>query len=295
MKTYDEMAKYVLEVRDEHERKRKRRIYIAKRAVPAAAGVLGAFIIGFGIMRNYKRPDTFPTPDTVVEIENTTVVSTALPQDTETAATTAVVTSTDTAKTTVSTSTVTSVSSQSAANTQNTTEKTGTTAAQTTSAEASMTTETTAVSTTITTTVTQKVTTTTERVSANPPGGISDPPNGGTTTAESHDPWYDMPIHKQYYNALLDGYVADLTPAYRGGYPISDEWVGERISGAKMKSQKLVDGVVKQCMAEAFRINCISDEKAVAIRFEGHEEFYLYHIDGTDLNGLMKEIPPLET
>jgi hypothetical protein len=117
---------------------------------------------------------------------------------------------------------------------------------------------------------------------------------GSAPSAGSSDPWYDLPVHKRYYNAFLDGYVAELTPAYRGGYPISSDWIGDHISSAKMKSQYRVEGVVKQCAAEAYYIKGYSDENVVAIKFEGYDEYYLYHTDNTDLNSLMKQIPPLE-
>ena len=300
MKTYDEMAKYVLEVRDEHEKKRKRRIYIAKRAVPALAGVLGAFIIGFGLWNNYKRPDTLPTPSTVVECETTMTASTA--QTTPKAVTTALTTSAVTSKIDANTTTSTTAASSSTAvyvttKAATTDAKPETTATQITSKPAAETISSTIPRITSTTTVTQTVTTTTTdpEMTGGPPAKSTQPPGGETPPGSAHNPWYDMPVHKQYYNAFLEGYVADLTPAYRSGYPISSELIGKHINSADMKSQYYVDGEVKRCKAEAYYINGFSDDDIVAIKFDGHDEYYLYHTDKTDLYSLMKIIPPLET
>ena len=300
MKTYDEMAKYVLEVRDEHEKKRKRKIYIAKRAVPAFAGVIGAFIIGFGLWNNYRRPDMLPTPSTVVESETTMTASTA--QTTPKAVTTALTTSAVTSKIDANTTTSTTAAASSTAvyvttKAATTAAKPETTATQITSKPVADTTSSTTVRATSTTTVTQTVTTTTTdpEMTGGPPAKSTQPPGGGTPPGSAHNPWYDMPVYRQYYNAFLEGYVADLTPAYRSGYPISSELIGKHISSADMKSQYYVDGEVKSCKAEAYFINGFSDDDIVAIKFDGHDEYYLYHTDKTDLYSLMKIIPPLET
>lgn len=300
MKTYDEMAKYVLEVRDEHEKKRKRKIYIAKRAVPAFAGVIGAFIIGFGLWNNYRRPDMLPTPSTVVESETTAIASTA--QTTPKTMTTAVTASAVTAKTDANTTTSTTAAASSTkayvtTNMVTTAAKPVTAPPPSTSKPATDTTSSTTVRATSTTTVTQTVTTTTTdtEMTGNPPAKSTQPPGCGTTTGSPHNPWYDMPVHRQYYNAFLEGYVAELTPIYRSGYPISSELIGKHISSADMKSQYYVDGEVKRCKAEAYYINGFSDDDIVAIKFDGHDEYYLYHTDKTDLYSLMKIIPPLET
>ena len=132
-------------------------------------------------------------------------------------------------------------------------------------------------------------------MTGNPPAKSTQPPGGGTPPVSDHDPWYDMAIYRQYYNAFLEGYVAVLKPIYRSGYPISFEYVGARISSADMKSERLIDGELKQCTAEAYYINGFSDDDIVAIKFDGHDEYYLYHTDKTDVYSLMKIIPPLET
>ncbi|MCR4638783.1 hypothetical protein [Ruminococcus sp.] len=304
MKTYDEMTKYVLEVRDEHEKKRKRRIYIAKRAVPAAAGILGAFVIGLGVWRNYKRPDTFPTPGTVVESQTETTAVTA--QTTQKAVTTKVTTSAVISSAEANTTATTTAAAPAAetaltAKAVTTAKKLETAPPQTTSDNAAETTASATGRVTTTTVIQTATRTTTEpEITGNPPAKSSDPPGGytppgGGTQPSTHDPWYDMTIYRQYYNAFLDGYVAVLKPIYRGGYPISSELIGKHISSADMKSQYYVDGEVKSCKAEAYFINGFSDDDIVAIKFDGHDEYYLYHTDKTDLYSLMKQIPPLET
>jgi len=316
MKTYEEMTRCALEARDEHEKKRKRNIYIAKRAVPAFAGVFAAFIIGFGVWNNLKKPDTLPAPDNVVESVTTTSPA-VLPHSSETTVT--ALTTTTTAANTTSAAGNTTTTGTDAAKTETSAVTSTTESVQAQQASTHEAATTTAVHTTVTTmprTTTATTTaeppasfTTTTDIRASGtayggiPGGASGDPSGGdmavgggsAPSAGSSDPWYDLPVHKRYYNAFLDGYVAELTPAYRGGYPISSDWIGDHISGAKMKSQFRVEGVVKQCTAEAYYIKGYSDENVVAIKFEGYDEYYLYHTDNTDLNSLMKQIPPLES
>ena len=236
-----------------------------------------------------------PTPSTVVESETTAIASTA--QTTQKAMTTAVTAKTDANTTTTTTAAASSTKAYVTTNMVTTAAKPQTAPPPTTSKPATDTTSSTAVRATSTTTLTQTVTTTTTDIemTGNPPAKSTQPPGCGTTTGSTHNPWYDMPVHKQYYNAFLEGYVADLTPAYRSGYPISSELIGKHISSADMKSQYYVDGEVKRCKAEAYYINGFSDDDIVAIKFDGHDEYYLYHTDKTDLYSLMKIIPPLET
>ena len=94
MKTYEEMAEYVLEVRDEYEKKRKRRIIAAKRIVPAVAGVCCTMAIVFGIWKGHVKPDEFLlTNDITIDATTTAAVTTTLhTTDNVTAYTTSVTT-----------------------------------------------------------------------------------------------------------------------------------------------------------------------------------------------------------
>ena len=314
MKTYEEMARCALEARDEHEKKRKRKIYIAKRAVPAFAGVFAAFIIGLGIRNNFKKPDTFPTPDNVVEIMTTTSTDSALPHTSGTTVTTlaansaaantaATITSAAKTETTSVTSATGSVQTQSAA----TQETAPTTAVQTTASTLPKT-------TTVTTTAEPAVsftTTTDDRPSGTDYGGIpsgasgnpssgdmnvggkggDDPVCGGSAPSScSSDPWYDLPVYQAYADAFIDGYAK----IYHSGYKISSDIIGGDIAAARMKSSYPVEGTVRTFYAYAYYINGFSSENAVAIRFDGQREYYLYLTDDMDLDNIKKQIPPLE-
>ena len=321
MKTYDEMARYVLEVRDEHERKRKKRITFIKRSVPAAIAVMGAFIIGFGIWKGYKRPEQLPFPDNII---NNTSVTTTLPHASETAlittTTNKTVITSETSETSVSASTQTAKISQTTAEASVTTavsaeessEASTVTALSTTKAAA---TSSAAAKTTSSTSqpVPHAIITTTiaySELSGDPPtgagaggalpssgtegsggsqtagGGAAPPSTEGNGGGGIYDPWYGLPIYQQFTNAYVSGY----TKTYTSGCAISDRYVGDMIGSVNMESGQPVEGFIKQCTAEAFHINGIDAESAIAVKFYGHNEYYLYHTRDTDIYDIMKQI-----
>ena len=312
MKTYDEMTRCALEARDEHEKKRKRRIYIAQRAVAAAAGVFAAFIIGFGIRNNYKKSDTFRIPDNTVENAAATTVSTELTHSKETTITTHTTITAAVNKTTTQKSTQTTVVSSLTASVQ--TQQTSSTNKAAEAAVTEHTTEyTTASAAPITSTVTTVLvndttvtTTADDRPSSVSYTGGATGETGGASGGEgsgdmctgggcgpsagSSDMWYSLPLYQAYEEASIDGYAE----TYYSGYRISSELIGGNIAAAKMKSGYPVDGVVRTCFAYAYYINGLSSENAVAIKFDGQTEYYLYLTDDMDLDNIKKQIPPLE-
>ena len=70
MKNYEDMAKAVLEARDEYIKKKKKRILFVKRASAISFGA--AAIIGIGIFANALKPPQKPTAESSVIITNTT-------------------------------------------------------------------------------------------------------------------------------------------------------------------------------------------------------------------------------
>ena len=307
MKNYDERIESIFRKYDEKIEAKRRKNAVIRRIAFSTSGLCAAVIVAVLAIKipnrtDFNPPDVVEPSTTFVEVTTTT----DLPKTTGQANTTFTTSFANSeTKTTEIMTNVTTVSNKTELTTSNNTLTTTTTKhispvttaldttktttqAKTTTLNITETTVTTTVKVTSTSTTTQVVTTTTRLSGGNPPPGVGTQPS-------THDPWYDMPIYRQYYNALLDGYVADLTPIYRSGYPISDELIGESISGARMTSQYRVDGVIKQCQAEAYYINGFSDDDIVAIKFDGHDEYYLYHTDKTDVYSLMKIIPPLET
>lgn len=313
MDRFEKRAEYIMQHGDKILEKKKHRNMIIRRVSFSCASAFAAVIVGFFAWKSPLPKIDLPsetiisetsivTPTNVVEVTTTT----DLPQTTGQANTTFTTTFANSeTKTTETMTNVTTVSNKTELTTSNNTLTTTTkhispvttvlnttkttTQVKTTTLNITETTVTTTVRVTSTTTVTQTVTTTT-----------TDPNMGGNQPAKStrpinDNPWYDMPIYEQYYNALLEGYVADLTPIYRSGYPISSELIGEHISSAEMESQWRIDGEIKRCKAEAFYIKNFSDDKVIAIKFDSHDDYYLYHTDETDVSSLMKQIPPLET
>ena len=316
MKTYEEMAKYVLEVRDEHDKKKKHRIAAAKRVIPAAAGAFCAFIIGFGIFKGYNRPDTLPVHDNIIESETTSAQVTTLTQTTNksgTALTTAAASAEkSTSKTAVSETKATTVKTEvTSVTSSNQTSAVTSSAAERTTAVTSVTASTTAPTTTYTTVTTLETTTT----AIGGGGGLSgdsqhDFPGGmgggsaggdgnggyagggtggsGGSGSSEEERWSQLTINHRYYYAFIDGYEE----VYVNGYMISSDIVGSWIGEAEMESQTFIDGYIKKCSAEVYSINGYSDKEVVAIKFKGHDEYYLYCKINTDIYELMKKIPP---
>lgn len=307
MKNYDERIESIFRKYDEKIEAKRRKNAVIRRIAFSTSGICAAVIVAVLAIKIPNRTD-FNPPDVIEPSTNSVEVTTttALPQTTEQSSTTFTTTFANSeTKTTETMTNVTTVSNKTELTTSNNTLTTTTkhispvttvlnttkttTQVKTTTLNITETTVTTTVRVTSTTTVTQTVTTTT-----------TDPNMGGNQPAKStrpinDNPWYDMPIYEQYYNALLEGYVADLTPIYRSGYSISSELIGEHISSAEMESQWRIDGEIKRCKAEAFYIKNFSDDKVIAIKFDSHDDYYLYHTDETDVSSLMKQIPPLET
>ena len=317
MKTYDEMAKYVLEVRDEYEKKRARRITATKRCIPAVAGLFCTLIVVFGVWKGNIKPEKLPSVDEVTVTETISASTATMMHTTETtsaAKTTVFTTASSSTKTTASSAvpTASSVTSVTVFSTAETTSA----AVQSTSASATTeqhTSATTSSSVTVTTTVTNVTTVTVTETTTlqftggggsigeggwpfggdGGNGGYGGGSNGGgASSGEGNgggiDPWYNLPLNQQFNNAYIDGYGA----IFVNGYLISPEAVGDWIGVAVMQSQAPVEGLTRTCKAKVYYLNDISDDTAVAIRFNGYDEYYLYCVSGTDIYDMMKIIPP---
>ena len=319
MKTYEEMAKYVLEVRDEHDKKRKHRIALAKRVIPAAAGVCCAFIIGFGVFKGFNRPDTLPVHDNIIESETTSAQVTTIPQttkNTSTALTTAV-TSTEksTSKTTVSESKVTTVKTEVTSETSSKqTSSAAASSAEHTTASTSVTASTNAPTTTYTTVTTQETTTTIAigggglsggsgqdfpggtggagggSEGGNGNGGYAGGATGGGTGGSGGGQGEKLPINQLYCFAFIEG----DDNIYITLYMISREYVGAWIGRADMLAGQLTDGQENIRTADVYFINGFSDTEAVAIKFDDHDGYYLYYGPNADVYKITRSIPTAE-
>ena len=46
-----------------------------------------------------------------------------------------------------------------------------------------------------------------------------------------------------------------------------------------------------QCVADVYSVNGITDESAVAIKFMGNDEYYLYYMPDADLYKIIQTVP----
>lgn len=109
MKNYEEMAKLVLEARDEYVKKKKNRVLFLKRASVVTFGA--AAVLGIGIFTHAMKPPKKPTPSQsgiIVENETTSAVTTVAPTSPSTTASR----TTTAAQTTAATTAVTTASAR---------------------------------------------------------------------------------------------------------------------------------------------------------------------------------------
>ncbi len=262
MKNYEEMAKLVLEARDEYVKKKKNRVLFLKRASVVTFGA--AAVLGIGIFTHAMKPPKKPTPSQsgiIVETETTSAETTAA--QTSPSTTAPKTTATNQMTTTFVSTTVTTSSTQQTVTTVHTT----TVAARTTR---------TAVNTTaaVTTSVTVQTTaamTTTDCIATNE---IS-------TGSTEHIPWKRV-------------YYGDNNTIYRfcsndsGTITASADYVGEYYGDAT-----LAIGSERQ-PCKMYTYKNFSPQYACAVKESNNDEFVLYtawsnfetlgeFLDGTDI------------
>ncbi|WP_024860449.1 hypothetical protein [Ruminococcus flavefaciens] len=320
MKTYEETAQYILEVRNEHEKKIKRRKALAMRIIPAAAGICSAVVICFAALKNNRKPIDLITDESVITGGSVSVVTT-VPHGTEEAVTTQIstaqtitqttaeTTAKTTAETTVSAASVTAAKAtvqveQSYAKTTNVltaaaTSAVHTTAASTTCVTATMTAETVTADVTTQVTTEEPINTGGWHWNGNGDGdwnyggfgGFGGGGNAGGGEGGGEDSgeeqWLQLPINEKYCYAYIYGYDS----VYVNLYMISPEYAGERIDSADMLSGQMIGGQQMQCSADVYSVNGIADASAVAVKFEGNEGYYLYYKPNADLYKITQTVP----
>ena len=262
MKNYEEMAKLVLEARDEYVKKKKNRVLFLKRASVVTFGA--AAVLGIGIFTHVMKPPKKPTPSQsgiIVETETTSAETTAA--QTSPSTTAPKTTATNQTTTTFVSTTVTTSSTQQTVTTVHTT----TVAARTTR---------TAVNTTaaVTTSVTVQTTaamTTTDCIATNE---IS-------TGSTEHIPWKRV-------------YYGDNNTIYRfcsndsGTITASADYVGEYYGDATLA----IDSERQPCQMYTYKN--FSPQYVCAVKEADDDEFVLYtawpnfeslgeFLDGTDI------------
>lgn len=318
MKSYEEMARYVLEVRDGYEKKKRRRAGVLRICVPVAAGLCAVLLIGVGIWKNMPAPDKIPSAEHIITTETVPSGTTSVRPAAEKPVTsfTAAVSAVTSAASSTVTETVSVTEKQSgtsriataavtAAQTKATTALTHTRApdlVQTTTINAAETTvtggnmgipvtNTTTVSggdmgipSTRTTTASpvitaqQWVTTGTQTVTT----GIHQNPGGGTI------PWIWESVEHQYDTAELDGFEG----SYKTAYAINPkyDYISEAIARAVMTGYDSENNEAHTCEATAYHVKGLDDNDAVAIKFSSNNNYYLYCRDYMNINELMDRI-----
>lgn len=278
MKSYEEMARYVLEVRDEHEKKQQKRKILFRRYTPLAASFCAFVLIGLGVWKNFPSPDKLP-PDSVITTTETTSLTSASYAVTTSRSSTAVQTTTtktssvSSSVTTASTAKTTSVTAVSSENVLSTTrnstqtqptttaEKTHTLVTLTTSYQSTATdieTSTKAVTAPNTVSTTVAVTETTTTLA-----------NSGAGTR----PWSEFNIYYKYNVAYVNG----ITGRYlSSGIPVRDFEIESFIAEAEMSGIDSATNELHVCTAEAYRIKDMDEKKGIAIKFPEKNEYYLY-------------------
>jgi hypothetical protein len=333
MKTYEETAQYILEVRNEHDRKVKRRKAAAMRVIPAAAGICGAVVICLAAVKNYRKPTDLTTDDGVITGVTVSVVTT-VPQSTEEAVTTLTQAVKTPAGTTVSATSVTATDV--AAVTEQTSTKT--TYAATAAAVTAVRTTAAAPSVTVTTTVEAVTTTvTTQEITAGPIiagggsgngngneggdwdhggysgegsgfggygggggfdcGGFGEGDSGGTGSgvkAGSENSSEEQWKQLPINEKYCYAYIYGYDRVYTSLYPITPDYAGEWIDSAEMLGSQMIEGQEMKCGADVYSVIGITDTSAVAIKFEGNDGYYLYYKPNADLYNIMNTVPQAE-
>lgn len=297
MKSYEEMAKYVLEVRDEHERKRRKRKIIIRRYAPAAASLCALLLICLGTWKNMPSPDishnnivTTTTKSAAVTAVASSDVKETAPAITKTsyvsenpATYTAAISSTLTVnKTSVRTSVLTTKNQSTRTNTQTSAERT---TAVTATDKSTKTTEyiVTTPSTTNVNTEVQPVTVTkTSNVSENiatmpMTTEHSAQPAEETTTifqpgGMTSIPWALKNIEDQYPTAEMDDYFGSYTLQFR----ISATDIDSYLCEAYMYGYDPQEGEFHKCMANVYTLKNTSPEEQIAIKFDDVNKYFLY-------------------
>ena len=283
MKSYEEMARYVLEVRDEHERKQQKRKMLFRRYAPVAASLCVFLLIGLGVRKNIPEPDSFKTEVTVSTTEPATTVTVSYTQTTSVSTTVVRTTSAQTShasSTSVTTSsavttaensvhvtaasTITVLTHQSThTHTTATAEKTHTSATRTTSQD-----------------IHPHSTASTQQNSSPATMPLTVPqtePTSETTTSQpaaGTNPSHYQSIEEMYNTA----YVEELDANYfYSCITVKEFEIDSLISTAEMSGYDSDADKVVICVAEAYRLNSTDEKKAIAIKFSGNDNYYLYY------------------
>ncbi|MDE6833230.1 MAG: hypothetical protein K2J39_03135 [Ruminococcus sp.] len=296
MKNYEEMTKYVLEVRDEYVRKKKKRQAVIRKYTPVVSGFCVALIVGFG---SWQHMSEFP--DIPTESHNTEIIT----DITETTSSTDTTHEHTTLKTTIHHTTVPVITHEIATEEIFITDTLVYTTTQpapeteiSTSTELQVTEELPVITDTVIITepvITEEIITDfvitepvkeeivtepviTETVVTEPETTdmtqtlIPDEVSEVTTTASDTTVWEELPINQQYnmaeFGTPLDFYMTV-------GQEVSADKTGDFICKAYMSGYDYSTDTYYHCYTDAFHI---TDSDDIAIKFGNDDRYYLYTI-----------------
>ena len=288
MKNYEEMAKYVLEVRDEYVRKKKKRQAVIRKYAPVVSGFCIAVIVGLGTWQHMSEFPDIPTEsyntEIITDITETTssavttyehtTVKTTVHHTTATVITPAVTT-----EEIIITDTPVYTTTQPAPETEISTLTELTITEELPVITEPVLTEEIITDYVITEPVTEEIITepvitetvvtepeTTDMTQTSIPDEVSEVP----TTASGTLQWEEMPVNQQYnmaeFGTPLDFYMTV-------GQEVSADKIGDFISQAYMSGYDCYTDTYYHCYTDAFRI---TDSDDIAIKFENDDRYYLY-------------------
>lgn len=262
MKDYKEMARCVLEARDEHLRRKKRRQAVLRRGTPAVLS-LCCVIAVLSVQRDVKIPPAIPETAQISENVSSTQTAEA-----------------STASSTIHSSETSVITASSASETKVVTETNVTeTIAENITAETSMAEQTEEYTQTNVNTSTPVIETTAsveitcEQTTTTSDNYTMSPPDEVTPIGTPPVPWNERTLSQQFniaeFGSPLKFYQnADKT--------VSKDEIGEFLDSAYMSGYDDVSDTYYHCICEAYTIRDLGEKEMIAIKFENNSNYYVY-------------------
>lgn len=267
-KSYKEMTRCVLEARDEHLKKKRRKQLVIRRCIPVMSSFCFAVILGFGFWKNInKMPEIEPKPS--IAEATTTELFTSEKESSNMCNTENNTTQKPTEQSTTQNVTShdpsTGISQETSLETDNTEMASPTTNSEIIEAP------------------TESYIEPTETATVSQSG--SDTPTEPTTTdddrsgcADNHIylHWDEMTINQQYFMAEFGEPTLSYSTAEK---EVSFNDVGEYTAKAYMSGYDWYESIYYHCEAEAYKIKDEDDMHYIAIKFVNDDKYYLYTLN----------------
>ena len=268
MKNYEEMARCVLEARDEHIRRKTKRQAMVKRCVPVVSGLCVAILIGVGVWKNVTRLPDIPTAPEADSIETVTQET---KQETKPSAaesdTTEKSSMPETNTETVSTDTALETTVDDSAYTVTENAEVPQEAEEHPAVSESAVTESTVSKPMIGVTGTIPAT---QTITTDPK---TEAPDQGAPS-ETSLPWAEQEIFQQYFGCDMGNPPVYFQTAMLAVPPEkADAFLGT----VMMSGYDFETSTYHYCTAEAYSIAGVSPSEIIAVRFDGFDHYYAYY------------------